>query len=255
MTPNRFALASGRVICLAFCLAHRFYQTPANACVWIDEDHLLAHHFWRKLEGHFSRMMLSGPSAAAQPPLHGRARAESPQLETPQFGAGSGVFAEGHFWKRCVAGTGLSRKIRKKRYSLAMLAVSCAAGTSCAAGKHVVIRRRSIRPVPPRHSVSAPLHVRAVLCMHCSAGRWRRPRPDRCDFVFALLLPNSGLAILKRCIGVPHRSGVTFVRIDGFFADVSISPNSVVAFVRIDGTFAGTSISPNSGPPFVRGNT
>jgi len=79
-----------------------------------------------------------------------------------------------------------------------------------------------------------PLHVRAVLFAHCSAERWRRPRPDRCDFVFALLLPNSGLAILKRCIVVPHRSGVAFARIEGFFAGASISPNSVAAFVRID---------------------
>ena len=30
------ALASQRKTCLGSLLAHRFYQTPAKACVWID---------------------------------------------------------------------------------------------------------------------------------------------------------------------------------------------------------------------------
>jgi hypothetical protein len=62
--------------CLESLFAHRFYRTPAKACVRIDalfahqfyqtpakpafgSMRLFAHHFSRKSEDHFSRVMLS----------------------------------------------------------------------------------------------------------------------------------------------------------------------------------------------------
>jgi hypothetical protein len=40
-------LASGRLACFVFLLAHRFHQTPAKACVWIDVGYLFAHRFYQ----------------------------------------------------------------------------------------------------------------------------------------------------------------------------------------------------------------